>query len=136
MVFLVLIMFPRHTKYKVAITPDEYSVCHQLRGKDDKLFYPTVMAIRDSKAIGLISTVKGKNNLTAVAMTGNSIFTCIGLYKLYEQTLNSLGIKQYVFSVEEKNKKMINTVEKHFKIKPYAETQGKKDKLLWYIRKL
>ncbi len=100
--------------------------------KDAELSYPTVMAVRDGKAIGMIGSSRGEKNLFATPMIANSIFTCIGLYELYDQTLSNLGVEHYLFNIEKENTKMINTVERLFKITPFIETDG----LLWYVRRL
>ncbi len=121
-----------NTEYKIASTYDEYVDCHNLMCKDEELSYPTVMAVRNGKAIGMISTARGKENLFATPMIAKSIFVCIGLYELYEQTLSNIGVTHYLFSIEKENTKMINTVERLFDIKPFYE----EDKLLFYVRRI
>lgn len=120
------------TEYKIATTYDEYSDCHGLLEEDDELSYPTVMAVRDGKPIGMISTDNGKENVFATHIMANSIYTCIGLYELYEQVLSNLGIEHYLFYIEKDNKKMINIIEKLFEIKSFMDT----DKLLFYARRI
>ena len=120
------------TQYKIATTYNEYKDCHSLLEEDEELFYPTVMAIRDGKVIGMISTANGEKSLFAKSMVANSIFTSIGLYELYDKTLSNLGVEHYLFSVSSDNDKMINAVEKLFKVKPYTEIDGQ----LWYVRRL
>ncbi|MEE9302866.1 MAG: hypothetical protein V3U84_03680 [Thiotrichaceae bacterium] len=125
-------MISKTTEYKIATTYDEYVGCHDLMKKDEELSYPTVMAVRDGKAIGMIGTARGKENLFATPIIANSIFTCIGLYELYERTLSNLGTKHYLFSVERKNIKLINAVERLFEIKPFMKT----DEQLFYARRI
>jgi hypothetical protein len=125
-------MYSKSTEYKIASTYDDYVQCHSLMDKDEELSYPTVMAMRDGKPIGMISTAQGEENLFATPLIANSVFTCMGLYELYEQVLSNLGVTHYLFSIEKGNKKMINVIERFFQIKPYTETDG----LLWYVRRL
>lgn len=125
-------MYSKNTEYKIATTPAEYIDCHGLMEEDEELFYPTVMAVRDGKAIGMISTDNGEDNLFATHIIANSIFTCIGLYELYEQTLSNLGIEHYLFSVEKENTKLINIIKKLFGIDSFMET----DELLFYARRI
>ncbi len=123
-------MYPKSTQYKLAETDEDFEMCHSLT--DAEMESPTVMAVRDSKAIGLISTSHGRENLIATPMVANSLFTCARLYGLYNDTLKDMGISHYLFNVEKSNKKMINTVERLLGSKPYTET----DDLLWYVRRL
>jgi hypothetical protein len=125
-------MYPKNTEYKIASTYDEYVDCHKLLKEDEELSYPTVMAVRDGKTIGMMSTAKGDENLFATPLIAKSVFVCIGLYELYEQTLKNLGVTHYLFNIEKDNTKMINVIERFFEIKPYIEI----DNLLWYVRRL
>lgn len=99
---------------------------------NDDIIYPTIIAIRNGNVIGMISTSKGEHNLIAAPMIANSIFVCIGLYELYEKTLENIGVKHYLFSIDTENLKMINTVKKLFNIEPFTIT----DDLAWYVRRL
>lgn len=125
-------MNSKTTKYKIATTHDEYVDCHGLLEKDDKLEYPTVMAVRDGKAVGMISTTRGKENMFAGHIKADNKYTAMRLYELYEQTLSNLGVSHYLFGIERENTKLINTIEKLFEIEPFMKT----DKLLFYVRRL
>ena len=125
-------MYPKTTQYKIAQTHEDYRNCHALMEEDNELEYPTVMAERDGKAVGLIGTSRGEENLIASPMIANSIFTCIRLYEFYDETLGNLGIDHYLFNIEKGNTQMTKTVEKLFEIKPFTQT----DDLLWYVRRL
>jgi len=125
-------MYSKQTEYKIASTHDEYADCHGIMDKDEELGYPTVMAIRNGEVIGMISTRWGEQNLIASPLIANSVFTCMGLSELYDNTLINMGVTHYLFSVEKDNKRMIKVIERFFKIKPYTET----DNLLWYVRRL
>ena len=120
------------TEYKIALTPKEWKDCHSLMDNDDELSYPTVMAVRDGKAIGMISTASGEKSLFASYVIANSIFTCIGLYELYDKTMKAMNVNHYLFNIEKVNTKMINTIERLFGIKPFGET----DKVLFYVRRI
>ncbi len=100
--------------------------------KDDELSYPTIMAVRDGKAIGMISTASGKENLFATHIIAKTIFVCIGLYELYENTLSNMGVNHYLFNIDKRNAKLIKAVEKLFGLKPFGET----DKQLFYARRI
>ncbi len=125
-------MVSKITQYKVASTQEDYRNCHTLIEEDIELEYPTVMAVRNGKAIGMIATTKGKENMIASPMVANSIFTGIKLYTLYDETMMRMGEDHYLFNIERNNKKMMNTVERLFDIKPFTETGD----LLWYVRRL
>ena len=120
------------TEYKIASTYKEWKDCHGLLENDDELAYPTVMAVRDGKAIGMISTASGDENLFASHIIANSIFTCIKLYELYDRTMKGMGVDHYLFNIDKENKKMINAIEKLFGIKPFSES----DEMLFYARRI
>ncbi len=120
------------TKYKVVMSEKDRLDCHSIMEDDYELFYPTIIAVRKGKPIGVLSTSRTDGEYFASPMVSNSPFTCVGLYKLYESVLKDIGVKYYLFSVEKDNAKMINTIERLFKIKAYAEI----DNLLCYIRRL
>jgi len=120
------------TQYKVVSTYSEWEDCHSLLENDDKLEYPTVLAIRDDKPIGMISTASGDEHLFASHIVANSIFTCLKLYELYDQTMQNMGVDHYMFNIDKVNKKMIKAVEKLFRIKPFSES----DEKLFYIRRI
>lgn len=120
------------TEYKIASTHKEWKECHSLMDNDDELAYPTVMAVRDGKTIGMISTASGEQNLFASYIIANSMFTCIGLYEQYDEAMKNMGIDHYLFNIEKENTKMINAIEKLFNIKPFGES----DKMLFYVRRI
>lgn len=120
------------TQYKIASTYKEWKDCHSLLQNDDKFAYPTVLAVRDDKPIGMISTANGDNHLFLSYVVVNSIFTFISLWKLYEKTMLGMGVDSYMFNIEKDNKKLINTVESMIEVKPF----GDNNKQLFYIRRM
>ena len=120
------------TEYKVALTHDEWKACHSLLENDDKLEYPTVLAVRDGKPIGMISTASGDEHLFVSHIVANSIFTCMKLYELYDQTMQNMGVDHYMFNIDKVNTKMVNAVERLFSIQPFSST----DKQLFYVRRI
>ena len=125
-------MYAKETIYKVVETEDEKNECLKLIAGGGKLNCPTVIAIRNNKIIGLMTSIHGQSNILANSLTENSIFVCMRLSALYESILKLKKIPHYLFSVKKDNKKMIKTVERLFHMKPFSITGDS----FWYVRRL
>jgi hypothetical protein len=111
-------MGPRKTEYRLAVDPTDYARCHALmkrnRYASDRLGWPTVLAIRDGKVLGFISTHRRRDTVMAgpLVVDGNtaSPFLVLRLIEGYEKVLSATGVRYYWFTAETEG--MQRTVQK------------------------
>lgn len=124
------------TEYRLATTTNHYKMCHALARQNEvdvKLSFPTVIAIREGKLVGFLTTKKSKQAVIAgpLVMNGlvNKAIVAMRLAEGYEEVLSEAGVTDYIFSVD-KGHKWRRSVEVAFGIKPYGES----DRAYWYRR--
>lgn len=98
-------MYPSKTVYRLADNPADYRACHDIlrahnRPLDWKLHWPTVVAIRDNKVIGFLSTCKSTWAVMAGPLESPSPFVTLRLVEAYEVVLNTIGVSRYCFFIE------------------------------------
>ena len=129
------------TTYKLIAKPSEYRALHRVAKKvgvktDTGLSWPTVVAQRDGKTIGFLSSrLKGENVIAgplAIDVDGPPIFVARRLVEFYEMFLYAARVPHYFFNINKDNDKWVRTVTDLLKLESYAE----KDGVLWFKRKL
>lgn len=129
------------TVYRLAKNPGEYASAHSLLreegGKDQKLSFPTVLALGDDrKLVGFLGTTIQDKMIVAGPLILKSdrrrVRAAIRLIDFYEITLRALGVSRYIFYTEEnsiidKGLKRINV-----DMEPYAVENGIK----FFVRRL
>lgn len=101
-------MIPRDTFYRLAHSPKDYAACRSLlreQGEDVALSFPTVLAERDGKIIGFVSTRPRKDMVVAGPLVVSKAITrpgmvIIRLGEAYEAVMKKAGVTAYVFHVE------------------------------------
>lgn len=129
------------TTYKLISQPYEYRALHKIAEKvgvktDAGLSWPTVVAERDGRVVGFLSSQFKKNNVVAgpiaIDVDGPTIFVARRLVEFYELFLYAARVPRYFFGIQKDNDKWIGTVAKLLKLEPYSEKNG----VLWFERKL
>ena len=122
------------SSYRVAETSD-YDECLKLleeKGLACEILYPTVIEERGGKIVGVLSTKSRGEMFVAGSFCCSSIFSGIKLGELYEKVLLDMGIKRYVFFIDKKDTKWINSIERFFGIKPFSSDEDS----YWYLREV
>ena len=133
-------MKPVSTIYRLT-TPRDVHVCKEIWAANAKLFgeprnlsWPTVVAERNGKILGFMSTNAAKKFLLAGPLIIGKdchAITVIRLVEAYEVVLKMAKVTSYWFHVEQKNKNWIKLIHKlGVKEKEKSETG------LWFERKL
>jgi len=125
--------------YRIASDPVDFHRAHALMRAEgvpeQKLGFPTLLAIEDKKAVGIIGTDIQKGMIIAGPLVMKSdrrrIHTAIKMAEMYEMSLRGMGISTFIFHVEDGSflDKMIS---RYSEYQPYA-TEGKKK---FFIRRL
>jgi len=96
------------TTYRLASTPSDYRECRTLASKteyDAPMMWPTVMAERDDKLIGMLGTLKSDEAVIAgpVAFNGigwrERVHTLIAMVDLYDGVMKKAGMVEYLFAI-------------------------------------
>ena len=115
-------MKPRETNYRLMVQSDRpmlkkiWADNKKLFGEPKKLGWPTVVAERQSRILGFITTDTTAKLIVAgplIVNGGSSSFTVLRLIQAYENVLKYAGMDGYFFHIEKKNKhwlKMVRTV--------------------------
>ena len=103
--------------YRLADCASDYTACHKIlklhgRPADWKLHFPTVVAIKDNKIFGFLSTVKSSwcvmaGPLEMLDQQLNGIHI-LRLLEAYEVVLRTMGVTSYCFTVQRSNKHWYN----------------------------
>jgi hypothetical protein len=134
-------MKPVKTLYRIADNSGDYKKCHALLREiapeeDRKFNWPTVVAERDGEIVGFLSTRTLHGRIEAgpmiIGVEGHKSFVALRLIEAYENLLNLLGYKGYIFSVRKSDPKWVKAVEHGADLKPYAETEDR----FWYYKKV
>jgi hypothetical protein len=106
-------MRPIDTTYQLAISSKDYRDCHRLMQAEEglpdmgALSFPTVMARRDGKLVGFLSTHNDNRYVIAgpliVKGMRNPMIT-LRLVEAYDMIMLAHGIKLYYFSVDANRK--------------------------------
>ena len=94
-------------------------------GRDCKLRYPTVIAIRDQEVIGCVSTETRKGGVVAYALIVNPDIkggiTWLRLADTYESVLFRSGIQEYKFDILKNTGSWVKACQRALNVKPYTE---------------
>jgi hypothetical protein len=125
--------------FRLAKSPKDFHKAHALMRAEgvpkQKLGFPTLLVVEDNDPVGLISTDIQNGMIIAGPLVVKSdrrrIQTAITMVEMYEMALRSMGIKTFIFHVEEGSflDKMIS---RYSEYQPYA-TEGTKK---FFIRRL
>jgi len=124
--------------YKIARNPGDYSRAHALMRSEgfakQRLSFPTLLAL-DEGVVGVIGTNITNNMILAGPLVIKSdrrrIVTAIRMVEMYEVAMKGLGIKTFIFGVDQ-GSFLEKLIERYGYLPPYAEEEGKK----FYIRRL
>lgn len=129
------------TTIKLAIKPADYRKCHALMKATDSEFqgcqlsFPTVMAFREGKLIGFLSTSPRKDGLVAepivMNVEGNASFLYIKLVEAYDDLLRAGKVPSYFFHIPQSYADYIRLIEK-----AGFERIGEDEVGVWYRRSL
>jgi hypothetical protein len=98
-------MIPTRTSYLLAVDPDDYLRCIELRdrhGEDADFTFPTVMAIRDGHdLVGFLGTRPSDEAVIAgpLVVADRSRVIAMRLIEAYEHVLRQAGVRSYLFTV-------------------------------------
>lgn len=118
------------TLYKIAEEKDLGRILSEFE-LTDRLSMPTVMAERDGKIVGFLSTHDNPNSVIAGPFVSKSKVVAVRLAQIYEAILKALGVKVYWFHVEHTNKDYLETVKKGG-----YEVVEEDDAGVWFRRRL
>ncbi len=90
-------------------------------GISEKIGWPSIVAERDGEIIGWLITQERDDAVSAGPISANSAHTAKNLIQAYENLLKALGIIQYLFCINKKNKKWLKLVKKLGIYEPYDE---------------
>jgi hypothetical protein len=105
-----------------------------LSGKVEKLGFPTIVAEREGKIIGFLSTYPNKKGIFPGPLVLNgskSIFTVMRLIEAYENVLRYAGVEFYMVNVDKRNNRIVNLLTQL----PLEKTRESKNDL-WFKRVL
>ena len=92
------------TDYRIAESGADYSKCHSFirdnHFQDPPITFPTIMAERKGKLVGVLGTHKSNKAIIAgpliINTPGNNAFVGVRLIEGYEKVLATLKVKTYV----------------------------------------
>ena len=127
------------TSYRIAEQKD-YKVCHKLLREsvlpDCPLHWPTVVAERDGKILGFLSTQTNQGFIEAGPLVVSDeisvkAFIALRLAEAYENILKLSGIHTYYFGIEKEREEWIEVIKK-MGFEKYKEYDG----IIWFRRRL
>lgn len=120
-------MKPIKTLYRLATTAADYRACHALMRANgnfsQQLHFPTVVADRDGRILGFLSTNECDWCLLAGPLetqTPNPIMV-MRLCEAYENALRMMGITRYCFSIAKSQKRWIEQTSSFDMVEAIAE---------------
>lgn len=131
--------------YRLAITANDFKLCHALLRDNPmpgdngrELSSPTIMAIRDGKVVGVLSTAnltKLKaivvNTLRVDKSISNPTFVILHLIEAYEVILIKAGVRWYWAYVTKSNEKLVHLIQRVL-----GEPRQEDDGNLWFKREI
>lgn len=111
-------MQPRDTLYRLASTAADYRACHALMRtnqnfSDQQLHWPTVVAERDGKILGFMSTNTCDWCILSgpLETTSHNPIMVMRLVEAYESALRIMGITRYCFAIKRVKKQWVEQVQ-------------------------
>ena len=132
-------MTPTTTRYQL-MQPQEAQEVRTFLARSGFMFsqeleFPTVVAWRSGKIVGVLSTRSDPSYVIAgplaVRVKGNRAVVALRLGEAYERVLRMAGVQWYVFQVSKDNE-WPQVAERKWNAKPYAED----DDSYWYRREV
>ncbi len=123
------------TEYRIATQDDRIEI-HENFKLDTTLGFPVVVAVRNDKVIGFLSTQNRDDAVVAGPLEINlkiKAFVCIGLIEAYDNLMRNLGIKVYWFHVD---KKVAPAWLQQVQATGLYTKIGEDGELLWFERRL
>ena len=126
--------------YRLASKPDDYRKAQALMKAEgvpkQELGFPTILAIEDKRAVGMISTNIQNDMVIAGPLVVRSdrrrVMTAIRMVEMYEMALRGMGLATFIFHVDEGT--FLDRVIKRYgdKYQPYAVEGTRK----FFVRRL
>jgi hypothetical protein len=123
------------TEYRIATQDDQIEI-HENFKLDTTLGFPVVVAVRNDKVIGFLSTQNRDDAVVAGPLEINlkiKAFVCIALIEAYDNLMRNLGIKVYWFHVD---KKVAPAWLQQVQATGLYTKIGEDGELLWFERRL
>lgn len=114
-------MIHEGTDYELVSTPTEYKACHTFLRENKvrytrSLMFPTIIATRDNKVIGVIGTKPSRVQIMAgpifAKVDGNQSFVVKKLIQAYEGVLRLAGVTKFIFAFDIEDYKWLKIVRK------------------------
>jgi len=130
-------MKPDGTFYRLATKPNDFKRCHLIWkkyperfGKPYKLGFPTVLAEREGRLIGFLSTNTSQGLFMAGPLIVHGINgltgpTLIRIIEAYENVLKLMKISVYHFHIGEDEKEWQSMIERSTGMTPYGSENGR-----------
>lgn len=120
------------TVYRLAKSYEDYNKCINKFGGDGRGFGdPTVMAERDGKLVGFISSYDIPK-ITLSAVQADSVFILMKMFDVYDKVIKETGQYQYLIHISKENKSIIKILDNWKNVRLFNE----KEKFLWYVREI
>lgn len=129
---------PINTSYLLVTEDKDFQDCADLaeeRGISfEKLSYPTIMAKRDDKIIGFISTWPRDKHIIAgpLAVKLGHAFSMVRLVEAYDNFIRANGVESYYFTVQATNKNWLKMIHRATGLVAFQSVNG----ILWFERRL
>ncbi len=124
------------TIYNLATSSSDYKACKKFLQDNDeepvKLSFPTIIARRDNKVIGLLSTRPNENSIIAGPLVNpkRNGLLYLNLVEAYEGVLIRAGVKEYVFNIPQTETDYLDQIFRATRMTPFTF----KDGLYWFRR--
>lgn len=116
-------MYPAHTVFRLARAGGEFNKLYAIARRNGTplpagtLNFPTVLAEREGKVIGFLSTIKASQSIGVCAgplmlAKGPNMLLAIRLAEAYEVLLRKVGVKEYFHTVEKTRSEYIGMLER------------------------
>lgn len=117
-------------KYKIAETPGDFaSIDAMMKASGfavEPIKFPTIMAADDEGLVGFIATIDKPDMVLAgplvLRQDRRHVFTALRLITLYDQVMQSLGMKSIIFYADERDSFLVKGIKRWFpNVTPYSK---------------
>lgn len=130
------------TIYNLAASPQDYKEARSFLLEDypdlGRLSFPTIIARRDSRIVGVLSTRPSREAVIAgpmrIDVEGNRVFVLKNLVESYERILRMAGVTMYNFHADDSH--YIETINEMAEFLHITMTGGQGDGRVWFRREL
>lgn len=127
-------MYPRETVYRFAQSDADFHAIRELTAADDDPRWPAIIAERSGRIIGSIGTTPNDDAIIVGYLFAPSSIVAMRLIEMYEATLRLMGIREYLFFLEEDAPARWRSVLN--RAPDIAEPIGEQDGMMWYRRRV